>query len=282
MTPMRLSLLGLWILVLTCLPALAEQKVTSQFVRIDEDDKAARLQTTVTRYEKDGVSVDLIGAVHIADRAYYEDLNRRFAGYDVLLFELIGGEKLPKRRAKKKEGGGGDPLNDMFAMMSTAMKLSGQMDVIDYWKDNFVHADLTVAEFERMQEERDESLMGFAVASAIASEKNNPASAMDMGAVMSAMLTGNSNGLKLVLMKSLGQQDDQISQLLGESVIIDDRNAKCFRVMDAQIAAGKKKLGIFYGAAHLPDMEERLRKRGFRKAGETWLTAWYVAKPSEE
>ena len=170
----------------------------------------------------------------------------------------------------------------MFAMMSTAMKLSGQMDVIDYWKDNFVHADLTVAEFEMMQEELDESLMGFAVASATASEKNNPASAMDMGAVMSAMLTGNSNGLKLVLMKSLGQQDDQISQLLGESVIIDDRNAKCFRVMDAQIAAGKKKLGIFYGAAHLPDMEERLRKRGFRKAGETWLTAWYVAKPSEE
>ena len=36
-------------------------------------------------------------------------------------------------------------------------------------------------------------------------------------------------------MNSLGGQDDQISKFAGESVIIDDRNAKCLQVMDKQI-----------------------------------------------
>ena len=36
-----------------------------------------------------------------------------------------------------------------------------------------------------------------------------------------------------------------------------DRDAKCLEVL-----AGKKKLGIFYGAAHFPDMEKRLLAGG--------------------
>ena len=44
------------------------------------------------------------------------------------------------------------------------------------------------------------------------------------------------------------------------------------------MAAGKKKLGIFYGAGHLNDMDERLRK-DFRlePVSITWLTAWNLA-----
>ena len=70
---------------------VAEVEEPTDFIRIDEDDKAARLQTSVTRYEKEGVTVDLIGAVHIGDKKYYEDLNRSFEKYDVLLFEMVGG-----------------------------------------------------------------------------------------------------------------------------------------------------------------------------------------------
>jgi hypothetical protein len=50
-------------------------------------------------------------------------------------------------------------------------------------------------------------------------------------------------------------------------------------VLDQQIKAGKKKLGIFYGAAHYPDMEQRLLKDGFKKTKHDWLNAWDVAKP---
>ncbi len=36
-----------------------------------------------------GTQVDLIGAVHIAHSAYFQDLNRRFRKYDALLYELV-------------------------------------------------------------------------------------------------------------------------------------------------------------------------------------------------
>ena len=42
-------------------------------------------QTAVARFENaEGIRVDLIGAVHIADKAYYEKLNEDFKGYNAL------------------------------------------------------------------------------------------------------------------------------------------------------------------------------------------------------
>jgi hypothetical protein len=51
-------------------------------------------------------------------------------------------------------------------------------------------------------------------------------------------------------------------------------------VMDKQIAAGKKRLAIFYVAAHLADMEARLLKKGFKRTQTEWLKAWNL--PHEE
>jgi len=42
------------------------------------------------------------------------------------------------------------------------------------------------------------------------------------------------------------------------STIIDHRNAKCMDVLQREIANGETKIGIFYGAGHLMDMERRL------------------------
>ena len=51
------------------------------------------------------------------------------------------------------------------------------------------------------------------------------------------------------------------------STIITERNKRCFDVLDKQLAAGKKKIAIFYGAGHLPDMERRLDSDyGFERA----------------
>ena len=35
------------------------------------------------------MTVDLIGAVHIGDIAYYDELNKQFTQYDALLYELV-------------------------------------------------------------------------------------------------------------------------------------------------------------------------------------------------
>jgi hypothetical protein len=66
------------------------------------------------------------------------------------------------------------------------------------------------------------------------------------------------------------------------SVIISERNKMALKVLREQINAGKRKLGIFYGAGHLNDMDERLRKDfGLEPVSATWLTAWNLAaKPN--
>lgn len=275
------------------------------FIRVDEDEKAARLQTAVTRYEKDGATVDLIGAVHIADKAYYETLTARFAKYEVLLFEMIGGERFAAREnivktesftapeehteptpaelpepatpAKKQDLTG---LHQIYTTIFRYLDLTGQVDSIDYTTANFVHADLTNEEFFQLQSQRGESLLTFALKAAKSdtAAKNQPSTLK----LLRAIISGSPDLLKLAIVHTLGAGDDQIAAFAGESVIITDRNNRCLEVMNREITAGRKNLGIFYGAAHFPDMEKRLLDLGFKRTRQEWVTAWDIPKPAQK
>ena len=108
----------------------------TDFIRIDEDEQSARLQTSITGYKKGDVTVDLIGAVHIADKKYYETLNASFVKYDVLLFEMVGGENINQQEPAEQKQQGGDLqtnlLRGMVEGMSRFLKLSSQVQMIDY------------------------------------------------------------------------------------------------------------------------------------------------------
>jgi len=60
------------------------------------------------------------------------------------------------------------------------------------------------------------------------------------------------------------------------SVLVHERNRVAMKVLDREIGRGHDELAIFYGAGHMPDFEQRLRDRGFRKVKESWLTAWDI------
>jgi hypothetical protein len=52
-------------------------------------------------------------------------------------------------------------------------------------------------------------------------------------------------------------------------------------VLQKEIDKGHKRIGVFYGAGHLPDMEQRLADDfGLKRAGETWLVAWDLQRSS--
>ena len=55
-------------------------------MRFVKEGNGGHLDTAVTTYEKDGVQVIFYGAVHIADKSIYEELNDRFATCDALLY----------------------------------------------------------------------------------------------------------------------------------------------------------------------------------------------------
>ena len=72
-------------------PAAGDASPTAlKFLRLERDaeDHPLSLQTAVIHYvpadgDSKGPTVDLIGAVHIGEKSYYEALNKQFEQYDV-------------------------------------------------------------------------------------------------------------------------------------------------------------------------------------------------------
>lgn len=279
---MKLRLLST--LLASALPLFAQDNAEKEdhvtdFIRVHHTEKNAFLETGVTTYSKGDVKVDLIGAVHIADKTYFDKLNKTFEDYEIVLFEMVGGEqmvdgKMPAAADEEKDVAL-DFLGTAYVMMEKALGLTGQKEHIDYSKKNFVHADLSTKEFQDLQKKKGESIIGFALAQHQNVEENKQPDSLKM---LHAILSGNPDKLKLNLVETLGDGDSKVSAFAGESVIIGDRNHKCLSVMDEQIKAGKKHIAIFYGAAHFPDMEQRLIKQGFKKTGHSWLPAWTIDK----
>jgi hypothetical protein len=274
------------LLVLSCLIAClrAEPEAATEFIRVEESESATRLQTAVVRFTKGESSVELVGAVHIADGKYYEELAKRFEGYEALLYEGIGGDRpaapvaeeaVPAQAPAAK--GKLDGLHTAYDSAAEWLGLSYQMKEIDYRKANFVHADLSAEEFAALQAERGESLLGFVLQAGL-EKPDQPVKEPSSLKLLVSLVRGDKSGLKRELVHTLGAGDDQVAALAGDNVIIGDRNAKCLRVLEREVRAGKKKLGIFYGAAHFPDMEKRLVADGWVRAGSEWLTAWDIPK----
>ena len=63
------------------------------------------------------------------------------------------------------------------------------------------------------------------------------------------------------------------------SAIITDRNAIALKRLREQIDAGKKKIAIFYGAAHLKEFAQSLQKEfQMEKINTDWIVAWDLTK----
>ena len=68
--------------------------------------------------------------------------------------------------------------------------------------------------------------------------------------------------LKRVIANQL-EMNDTLAALEGPagSTLISGRNKIALDVLRKQIAAGKRKIAIFYGGGHMPDMDKHLPRR---------------------
>ncbi len=277
---MRLSIIAL----LLCSSAFtAEEAAKPDYVRFVENDKGASLETAITSFINEaGVVVDLVGAVHIADQSYYEALNARFKHYDSVLYELVGGP-MPKRGdiANRPR----DPklmwLSELHKKLQGSLELKSQLAEIDYQALNFVHADMTVEEFEAAKEKKSESFLSlmvkaFVVQSELADAGDAPTGP---GIVKLLEILCRTDGA-MEMKRVIGREFDSMETLMagmeadGGTVIVTERNKVAFKRMDQEINLKHKHLAIFYGAAHLPKMEETLISKGFKKDKTEWLKAW--------
>jgi hypothetical protein len=258
---------------------------STEFVRIAQDDQSrpTALQLAVVRYVaadvRLGLSVDLVGAVHIGDAAYYAQLNELFESYDVLLYELVApADAMVTQRIAKRKG----LLSTTQVGLTRLLGLSFQLDEINYDRENFVHADLSPSELKQSMEQRGESLYVYFWRLFYASVDNyakDPLGWSDMQKISGVLSAGQDDSLKTLIayeMTDMGQIQDVLGEDSG-SAIIGARNQRAIDVLQREIAAGAKRIGIFYGVAHMPDLEERLLDQiGLVHEETSWVDAWLL------
>jgi hypothetical protein len=264
-------------------PGDEPDKVPSDFVRFVPVGDGGHLDTAITTYKKGDVEVILFGAVHIADSACYDTLNDRFTACDALLYELVGPEDY---RPTKDREQGFNPLAMLQQGLKNSLELEFQLDGIDYLPTNFVHADMTPQEFEDSMAERGESLLTIMLDMMFSGmemqrEKAENGEAQPAQSFDLVKAFRNREGRHMLRMAFAAQLEEVEALAAGgkDGTLLVGRNKKCLKVLEREIAAGRKKIGIFYGAAHLGDMEQRLvGEMGFTKVAHEWIVAWDCAK----
>ncbi|MCA9067667.1 MAG: hypothetical protein KDA84_02005, partial [Planctomycetaceae bacterium] len=245
-------------------PALEKREAT-QFIRLrkNKEGKPVALETAIVRYVPEsgdgGVSLDLIGAVHVGDLKYYKSLNKRFEKYDALLYELVAekGTRIPK---------GGKPGGDMLPVevMKSFLQLESQLVHIDYTKKNFVHADLSPKEMKAAMKKRGED--GLTLTLGIIRDVLREANKMEKAQAqndaelpeltLSDFIFRSSAAVKMKRFMAVQLSSPQSMGAMGETLnqlLISDRNEAALKVFQTEMAKGKRKMALFYGAAHMPD-----------------------------
>ena len=186
--------------------AKKKQEDEFQYVRVvrDKEAKKGSLDTAVRKFVgENGVCVDLVGAIHVAEKSYYKELNKLFEDYDVVLYEVVAEEGTrPEPSEDKKPSSVIGFAQYQFANL---LGLVHQLEHIDYKKENMVHADLSPKEFAEAQKARDDGFaamyfreLGFNMA-----RKNPKASDTDDSKVIMAFFKKNrKRALKMLWLTS--------------------------------------------------------------------------------
>ena len=265
-----------------------KKKAEPSYIRVRRDGKRPiAMDVAIVRFQspkRPGVIVDLVGVVHIADKAYYQNLNKRFRKYDAVLYELVAptGVKIPKGGLRNRPP---SFLSSMQKGMKRILNLSFQLEVIDYSRPNFIHADMTPTEFARSMNRKGESFFKMfmkMMSQAMKQQASGKNQVSDLDLLIALLSPNRSLRLKRIMAQQFEGMESALSAINGPdgSTIITERNKKALSVLKKQLKTKRKTFAIFYGAGHLSDMEERMVKEfGFKRTGIEWLEAWsLVAK----
>ncbi len=280
------------------------------YLRIERDasHEAVSLQTSIVRLveeKPEGLLVDLISAVHVGDISYYNTLNSQLAQYEAVLYELVtpaGIEHraaLSERRTSQPDG----LVDTLMAIGKGLFGFAGQLESIDYTRSNFVHADLSPQQMMDAIRSRGDNELSLAlnVTSDLIRISNLQAQRFEAEAAVKSKTSIISDEqpfdllalisdphAKIKFKRMLAEQFDT-SNLVDQvgptltTILISDRNSKVAEVLHRQITEGKRKIAVFYGAAHMPDLERRIAAtHQLKRSVCHWLTAWDLRIPGTE
>lgn len=273
-------------------PAVRSAAMADGFLRfVDNGASGGRLETSdVTYRNADGVTVRLVSAVHIGEKSYYEAMARSFETDDAVLYELVKPKDAPPPLPGQRPASGSG-IGELQRLLKDVLKLDFQLDVINYSANNFVHADLDAETFRRMQEQRGETFEMLMLKelmkamSPAAREEQPQVPEVDPEQMMRETIRvftrpDSERQIKLMLAKQMVSVEANAAGFFGDpenNVIVTERNKAAMNVLADTIAKGKKKISVFYGAAHMPDFAKRLDALGFKPVQTEWRMAWDLA-----
>ena len=282
------------------------------FARYDGyEDVAGDLEVAVRDYKKPGsqVTVKFVGVIHIGDKLYYKEIQKILDRCDLVLYEGVKVKGTnPFKQAKKPK--------DMYWPMAQILGLTTQLHEIDYRRKHFKHCDVTLPRTAKTLPQLKQMAKAMQLMGKLLKWKKRLSSILPVKTMEDYLkhtyaltLTKTQNvdfrqigkqlepmirALELYRKKYPGnpyieklyrqlQELKQSFERLGK-FILEERNLYVIKKLKKEIERAEKlkkpyTIALFYGAAHMPDLEKRLAKIGYKPVKTTWLKAWRINTP---
>lgn len=304
-----INMLRLWgsVSFLACIGLASGEP--APYLRAMDDKEGGRILQVAARTlvspEKDGRKVTLLGVSHLGDAAYYEKIQQKLDAADLVLFEGVGFDKKTQNKKEVEPSA----VSELQISLARSMGLVFQMEAIRYDRPHFRNSDISPeALITRLQG----GPLKAPGKGGPATKEEGATSEAEKGNLQSKefikALSGNSfvfnflgktlsffgknpqfrGMMKLAMVETLGSVGGDVSRLAKASgpdmekfmkVLLEDRNSIVFRDLRRVLKRknAPKSIVVFYGAAHMPDLENQLvSKLGFQTAGDEWFSAFGV------
>ncbi|KAJ0089990.1 hypothetical protein Patl1_13245 [Pistacia atlantica] len=255
---------------------------------------SAQLQTAVVSYKKKFpwsllppfLQVDLVSTIHIADKEYFETLQKELEDYDGILYEMVASrESLENRRnpadTKKLRNLDYETFKllqlekgesfftfarDMTLKSTKAMVQPSIPEDLGPWRSKLLWASRVLPM----------PLVGLLIIGSVCTDVGSQPSEYPELEALSRLDFGAA--MKVFLAKRLTSEFTQVTADVEESsVIIGERNRAAIEALRRAIDEGHSKIAILYGGGHMPDLSRRLREEfDLFPSQVQWITAWSI------
>ncbi|MHC4390987.1 MAG: hypothetical protein ACYS22_06675 [Planctomycetota bacterium] len=271
-------------------------------VHIADDAFFRRVQLLLDRH--DMVLFEGVGAGVPAGLASFEvpaqDVREREVAE-----KRAGRDKARRGRVGVPELGAVDPMTQLQLTMARHLDLTFQHEGIDYDRSFWVPADVTGEQLRSLFDNRKRSVFSefFSASANRTSRLANRIVGQALVEAAGSVFTGKP--VRIVLKEAFarllatqmepgpvgvptaeeGPEETEPAEevevpepeTLTQEVLIQGRNRVVIEaIRDLLQNKDARRIGVFYGAAHNPDLERRLRTMGFRAVEDRWLPAWNI------
>lgn len=262
------------------LPKVLGQGKQAHYIRsVQTGSDTFCLQTGSRLFRRAGSpDIDLIGAMHAADGNYYQELRKELFLSDLILYEGVIDENQQQqvfteqeKNAKLQKSG--------YGRFARSLGLSLQHQAIPYKDKRFRRSDMSIQQMQAaLEKERRQGGNTGSQADHAGEQFSHVRKSIGGKSLMTNMmlsLIGMNSALqervRLMLVAQggkYGEENDGLSPRL-QRLILEDRNAHVIGDLKHVLTkeSGHRRIALFYGAAHLPDLQKHLERMGYRAAG---------------